>query len=223
MSTERIDTDELAAFVGIDWADVEHEVCLMPCGGGALESSRVKQTPEALSQWTHSLRDRFGGRKIAVAIEQRKGPLIYALMSYELLVLYPVNPKSLASYREAFSVSGAKCDRTDAQLLMELVRSHRDRLRAWSPEDEQTRLLQMLVQERRRVVDEVTRLTNRLSSVLKEYYPQALEWAGELNSEHAVDFLSVYSEDGWRDFPGAQGSQCGLSIANGPDATGAHC
>lgn len=187
--SENFDTEDIAAFVGIDWADSEHEVCLMAADGGSPESSRVKHTPEALMQWAYSLRDRFGGRKVAVAIEQRKGALIYALMSYPWLLLYPINPKSLASYREAFSVSKAKCDRTDARLLMELVYSHRDKFRAWAPEDEQTRLLQTLVQERRRVVDEVTRLTNRLTSVLKEYYPQALEWAGELGSEFALDFL----------------------------------
>jgi len=192
MNTERIDSDEIAAFVGIDWADGEHEVCLMVAASGPPERSCLKQSPEALSEWAHALRDRFGGRKIAVAIEQRKGPLIYALMSYEWLVLYPVNPKSLARYREAFSVSNAKCDQTDAELLMEMVRSHRDRLRVWLPEDEDTRLLQMLVEERRRVVDQVTRLTNRLTSVLKEYYPQALEWAGELKSEQALDFLSKW-------------------------------
>lgn len=192
MNTERIDTDEIAAFVGIDWADREHEICMMVAEGGALEKSCLKQSPEALSEWAHGLRDRFGGRKIGVGIEQRKGPLIYALMSYEWLVLYPINPKSLARYREAFSVSNAKSDRSDGELLMEMVSSHRDRLRAWVPEDEDTRLLQMLVEERRRVVDQVTRLTNRLTSVLKEYYPQALEWAGELKSEQAMDFLTKW-------------------------------
>ncbi|MFY9611121.1 MAG: IS110 family transposase [Blastocatellia bacterium] len=190
MTTDMIDTGEIAAFVGIDWADGEHEVCLMRADGGMVESSCLKQSPESLSEWAHGLRDRFGNRKVALALEQRKGPLIYALMCYEWLVLYPVNPKSLARYREAFSVSNAKSDRGDAQLLMEMVRSHRDRLRAWVPENEDTRLLQMLVEERRRVVDEVTRLTNRLTSVLKEYYPQALELAGELKSAQAVDFLT---------------------------------
>jgi len=192
MNTERIDTEEIAAFVGIDWADGEHEVCLMEAEGGPLERMCLKQSAETLSEWAHGLRDRFGGRKIGLAIEQRKGPLIYALMSYEWFVIYPINPKSLARYREAFSVSNAKGDRPDAELLMEMVGSHRDRLRAWVPEDEDTRLLQMLVEERRRVVDQVTRLTNRLTSVLKEYYPQALELAGELKSEQAVDFLTKW-------------------------------
>jgi len=192
MNPDKVDTEEIAAFIGIDWADGEHEVCIGFSDGRASESSRLKQSPEALAEWALGLRERFGGRKVAVAIEQRKGPLIYGLMIYEWLVIYPVNPKSLARYREAFSVTNAKSDRRDGELLMEIVRSHRDRLRAWHPEDEETRLLQMLVEERRRVVDEVTRLTNRLTSVLKEYYPQALEWAGELKSEQALDFLSKW-------------------------------
>lgn len=192
MNTHEIDTEEMAAFIGIDWADGQHEVCLA-LSDGTSQSSTLKQSPEALAEWALGLRERFGGRKVAVAIEQRKGPLIYALMCFEWLVIYPVNPKSLARYREAFSVSNAKSDRSDAHLLMEIVRLHRDRLRAWHPEDEQTRLLQMLVEERRRVVDEVTRLTNRLGSILKEYYPQALELAGDLKSAQALDFLSKWS------------------------------
>ena len=193
MSREKIDGKEIAAFVGIDWADGEHEVCLKPCDGGPIESLRLKQTPEALSEWAHSLRDRFGGRKIALAVELHKGPLVYGLMSYEWLVLYPINPKALSNYRGAFSVSGAKCDRSDAELLMDLVYSHRDKVREWAPEDERTRQLRMLVEHRRGVVDEVTRLTNRLRSVLKDYYPQALTLAGDLKSEQALDFLTTWA------------------------------
>jgi transposase len=194
MSEERIEIDEIAAFVGIDWADGEHEVCLKTNDEeGTVERLRLKQTPEALSEWTHALLKRFGGRNIAIAVELRKGPLIYALMNCKWLVLYPINPKSLASYREAFSVSGSKCDRSDADLLMDILSKHKERLRAWVPEDEQTRLLDMLTRERREVVDDVTRLTNRLGATLKQYYPQALEIAGDLNTVQAMDFLSKWS------------------------------
>jgi len=96
----------------------------------------------------------------------------------------------LARIREAFNVGGTKTDPTDAELLLDLIRLHRNKLRAWVPDDADTRLLQMLVEERRRLVDEVTRETNRLKSTLKQYYPQALEWAGELNEEMALDFLT---------------------------------
>jgi hypothetical protein len=52
------------------------------------------------------------------------------LMSYEFFVLFPVNPKALARYREAFNVAGAKDDPTDSDLLLELVTLHRSKLRA---------------------------------------------------------------------------------------------
>jgi transposase len=157
---------------------------------GEVESRKLKQESEALAEWVQSLQQRFAGRKVAIAVEQRKGALIYALMCYDFLILYPVNPKTLARFREAFNTSGAKSDPGDSQLLLDLIRLHRDKLRPWVPEDADTRLLQMLVEERRALVDDVTRLTNRLKSTLKQYFPQALEWAGELDSRQALDFLT---------------------------------
>jgi transposase len=185
-----IEAGDIAAYVGIDWADKEHEVRMLVVETGQREAHKLKQNPESLIDWVQSLRERFGGRRVAIAVEQRRGALIYALMSYEFLILYPVNPMALAQFRKAFKVSGAKSDPSDAELLLDLLRLHRERLRLWVPEDADTRLLQMLVEERRNWVNEVTRLTNRLKSTLKQYFPQALEWAGELKSQQAVDFLN---------------------------------
>jgi transposase len=182
--------ETIAAYIGLDWADREHEVTMQVVETGLVESRKLKQESEALADWVESLRQRFSGRKVAIAVEQRKGALIYALMCYDFLILYPVNPKTLARFREAFNTSGAKSDPLDSQLLLDLIRLHRDKLRPWVPEDADTRLLQMLVEERRALVDDVTRLTNRLKSTLKQYFPQALEWAGELNSRQALDFLT---------------------------------
>ena len=129
------ETSELAALIGWDWADQSHEVRLQT-DSGELEHYRISQDPNALHEWVHRQRERFGGRKIAIAIEQRRGAVVYALMTYEFVVLYPINPKSLARFREALRPSKAKDDPTDADLLLELVTKHRDRLRAWNPEDE---------------------------------------------------------------------------------------
>jgi transposase len=183
---------EFAACVGIDWADKEHEVRMLEVESGKRESLTLKQEPEAVASWVQGLRERFGGRRIAVALEQRKGALIHALMGYEILVLYPVNPKTVAKIREAFYTSGSKSDPVDAELLLDIVTQHRDKLRAWVPDKARTRLLQALVEERRNLVDEKTRLKNRLRSTLKEYFPQALEWVGELDSIQAMDFLGKW-------------------------------
>jgi transposase len=186
------DGEPIVAYVGIDWADQEHEVRMLVVETNKEESFKLKQKAEALTQWVQKLRTRFPTGKVALAVEQRRGALIYALMSYDFLILYPINPKTLARYREAFHTSQVKDDPLDAELLLELVCMHRERLRAWVPDDKNTRLLQMLVEDRRTWVDEVTRSTNRLKSTLKQYFPQAIEWAGELYSEQALDFLTTW-------------------------------
>jgi transposase len=183
------ETPEFAAFVGLDWADQTHVVSLQESASSKVERFSVEHQPEALTTWISSLRTRFGGHKVAVALEQRRGALIYALMSYDFLVLYPVNPDMVARYRKAFASSGAKSDPVDADLLLELVSLHRDRLRAWVPDDVDTRTLQFLVEARRKIVNERTRLTNRLTSLLKGYFPQALEWIGSVKSIQVCDFL----------------------------------
>lgn len=100
-----------------------------------------------------------------------------------------MNPKALARYREAFNVGGAKDDPTDSDLLLELVTLHRSKLRAWRPDDELTRTITLLVQYRRDLVDMRTALTHRLTALLKLYFPQALQWAGNLHTLQACDFL----------------------------------
>jgi transposase len=180
---------EIAAYVGLDWADAKHAVTLQVAGSDQREYTELEQTPEALQKWIESLRDRFGGRPVAIAVEQKRGALIYALMHVEFFHLYPVNPVTVAKMREAFYPSGAKSDPCDADLLLEILISHRHRLRVWTPDDALTRSIQMLTEDRRRVVEERTALTNQLTAALKMYFPQALDWFGDLHTVRACAFL----------------------------------
>jgi transposase len=183
------ESSPLVAWIGLDWADQQHEGRLQAVDSPQVESFSLSQTPEALDAWVCQLRRRFPMGFLAVALEQSRGPLIYALMKYDFLLLYPVPPKMLADYRKAFSGSGAKSDPRDSDLLLELLRCHRHHLRVWRPDDAQTRKLSLLVEHRRDFVDRRTALTNQLTSLLKQSYPQALEWAGELSRPVAAHFL----------------------------------
>lgn len=208
---------DVVAWVGLDWADQEHQGRLQAVGSSQVESFVLPQRPAALQDWVCQLRTRFPFGRVAIALEQSRGPLVYALMHYDFLLWYPVPPKSLADYRKAFFSSGAKSDPQDADLLLELVRCHADRLRVWQPDDAPTRQIQMLTEQRRKLVNDRTRLTNRLTASLKGAFPQALEWAGELGSALACEFLRrwpsleslqgarrsavrhFYLQQGWRD------------------------
>jgi transposase len=185
-------SDSYAALVGIDWSDRKHDFCLQVVGTEAQEQGVIGHTPEAIDAWVRGLTERFAGQRIAVCLEQSKGSLIYVLLKYAFLDLYPVNPRTLAKFREAFAPSGAKDDPGDAQLALELVSKHRDKLRPWRPDDEQTRTLQFLVEQRRKLVNDRTRLLNRLTSVLKGYFPQVLAWFDALDTKVVYEFLKAW-------------------------------
>ena len=64
---------EWAAFAAIDWADQKHFWCLVPAESRQQEQGELENTPEAVEVWAASLQQRFGGRPIAVCLEQSRG------------------------------------------------------------------------------------------------------------------------------------------------------
>ena len=182
-----------AAWIGLDWGDKEHAFALHDSSGKS-EAGTLTHSAENLHQWLKDLGERYGGRSVALAIEASRGALIHALLEYPWLTLYPINPITSARYRRAFTPSGAKDDLPDARLLLELVRLHTDKLRPLETQDPTTVKLAGLVEARRKLVDQRTQVVLRLESLLKTYYPQALELAGDLKTEVAVAFLERWPD-----------------------------
>jgi hypothetical protein len=177
------------AYVGIDWADRKHDVCLRAATNDTLEYGVLEHTPEAIEQWANTLHKRFGG-PIAICLETTKGPLVNALLRYDFLELFPVHAATLAGYRKAFSPSGAKDDPADARIALDLLLRHRERLQQLKPQSSSMRMLATLVEEHREVGNAIVRITNRLGSVLKQYYPQVLEWVEHRNTILFCDFVT---------------------------------
>jgi transposase len=187
---KRGSTEEFAAFVGLDWADAKHDVCVQAAGTERREFVVLEHRPEAIDAWVCTLRTRFNGQPVAVCLELNKGPIVSALRQYDFLVLFPVNPLTLAKYREAFTPSRAKDDPTDAELQVELLLKHRDKLTPLTPQSPTMRALAQLVEHRRRLVGDKVRLTNRLTSALKNYFPHVLQWFDEKDTAIFCDFLN---------------------------------
>lgn len=184
-----IATSHFAAYIGLDWSDGKHDLCLQDADTGVREPAQIEHSPEAIDEWARGLRTRFGGRPVAIALELDKGPIVFALRKYEFIVLFPINPAALAKYREAFTYSGAKDDLTDAELALEFLLKHPERLQPLNPQSAQMRALEQLVEMRRHLVDDQTRITNRLTSALKNYFPQALQWFEDKGTLVFCDFL----------------------------------
>src|SRR6266404_9134280 len=84
----------IVCWVGLDWADKKHCLVVRRAPGGAPQTHLVEHKPEALDAWFLQLRQEHPQGRIAVAIEQSRGPVLYALMKYDFLALYPVNPRA---------------------------------------------------------------------------------------------------------------------------------
>src|SRR5215467_6698811 len=181
--------DTFAAFIGIDWADARHDACLQAAGTARRECFQLEHTPAAIDAWVTTLRTQCNGQPLAVCLELTKGPLVSALRKYDFLVLFPINPLTLARYREAFTPSRAKDDPTDAELQLELLLTHRDKLHPLMPQSATMRALTQLVEHRRRVVNDKVRMTNRLTSTLKNYFPHVLQWFQDKDTPLFCDFL----------------------------------
>lgn len=169
---------EYAAHIGLDWADQKH-LWAMRTADGKQQRGELLNTPEAIEIWAAELAHRFGGRCIAVALEQSRGAVIAMLSKYAHLVLFPVHPSTVANYRKAFSPSGAKSDPGDGQLILELLLTHPDKFRRLEPDTLATRKLQFLTEQRRKLVDQHTSEVQHLTDWLKQIFPQILQWFGE--------------------------------------------
>jgi hypothetical protein len=66
--------EAFAAFVGIDWADAKHDVCLQTADSTKRECFQLEHTPEAIDAWVTTLRTRFNGQPVAMCLELNKGP-----------------------------------------------------------------------------------------------------------------------------------------------------
>jgi transposase len=175
--------------IGIDWADRQHLVHVIEPGGRGVGRT-LDQDPDDIADWVHELQQRFPGHVLAIALEQSRGALVHALLGFDGLRLYPINPKQLARYRESLDPSGGKNDPRDAELLARFLLHHRDQLRVWQPDSPETRRLAHLAQLRRRLVDERKSVTLRLGSILKLYFPLIITLFGKaLHGELVLELL----------------------------------
>ena len=179
---------QFTAIIGIDWADKKHDVCVQDTKTGRRHASQVRHRAEELDEWARSLHRRYGG-PIAVALELSKGPIVSVLQKYDFFVIFPIDPSTLANHRKAFTPSGAKDDPTDAEFALKLLLTHTEHFKPLNPQSVEMRTLMVLVEQRRKLMSDRVRITNRLRNALKQYYPQTLEWFDHIDTHLFCDFI----------------------------------
>lgn len=166
--------DQPRILIGIDWADSEHAfAALMP--NGSRKAGSFKQKKTAIDEWIKELRTAAPEATIDICIETSRGGLINALLEYECVRIFPVNPLALANYRKAFAPGGGKSDPVDANLILQYLEHYRSQLRKLKTNSPQTRELAALAQDRRAFVQQRVALANRFMEQLKAYFPTVFE------------------------------------------------
>lgn len=85
--------DRFAVYVGLDWEDRKHDVCIQFSSGERCFQV-IEHSPESIDSWLKNLHKQVKGQ-IAVALELKKGPIVYALQKYPFVTVFPVHALSL--------------------------------------------------------------------------------------------------------------------------------
>ena len=179
-------------FVGVDWAEDHHDVCVLAGDGAVLAKRRVPDSVLGISE-LHELVGEHAGEDedIVVGIETDRGLLVNALVTagYQL---YAINPMAAARYRERHAVSGAKSDAGDAKMLADLVRTDRHNHRPIAGDSELAEAVKLLARAHQSAIWGRQRQVNALRSALREYYPGALAAFGtDLSSRDGLVVLEI--------------------------------
>jgi transposase len=177
-------------FLGVDWAEEHHDVCLLDEQGKVLGRARVANSLEGVSRIHALVADHVEEPDaVVVGIETDRGPLVQALLAAGYQI-YAINPLAVDRYRERHSVSGAKSDAGDAKVLADLVRTDRNNHRALAGDSQQIEAVKLLARAHQSLIQSRQRQVNQLRSALREFYPTALEaFKDDLGGRDAVAIL----------------------------------
>ncbi len=161
-------------FVGDDWSEDHHDVCLMDHAGKRLASRRLPEGLTGIRQ-LHELIAEHAEEpdQVVIGIETDRGLWAGALAAAGYQV-FAVNPLAAARYRDRHHVSGGKSDASDAKLLADLVRTDRHNHRPIAGDSLDAEAIKVLARAHQSLIWARTRHTNAMRSALREYYPAAL-------------------------------------------------
>jgi len=178
-------------FVGHDWAEAHHDVCVIDAEGRRVGGSRLPEGVEGVARF-HELvaAHATDPGDVVIATETDRGLFVGSLVAagYEVLA---VNPLSTSRYRERHSTSGAKSDPGDAWVLANLARTDGHNHRPVAGDSDLAEAVKVLARAHQGLIWTRQRQVNQLRSALREFYPGALVAFSELGHPDALAVLAV--------------------------------
>jgi len=179
-------------FLGIDWGEAHHDLCLLDHDGSVLAARRIGDGLAGVGD-LHALVAAHAEHpgQVAVGIETDRGLLVKALLAAGYQV-YAVNPHTVSCYRGRHGSAQAKSDRGDAKVLADLVRTDRHNHRQVAGDSPLAEAVKLLARAHQSLIWARQRHVNALRSVLREFYPGALAALGaQLAEPEALSVLEL--------------------------------
>lgn len=181
----------LEIFCGIDWAEHHHDVAMVDQTGQVVAKRRITDDLAGFTQLSALLAEHATSPAgVDIAIETDRGLLVAALRAAGHRI-YAINPKAVDRYRDRHAVSGAKSDPGDALVLAHLLRTDRAAHRALPDDSHLAQAIKVLARAHQDMVWARQQDTNRLRSLLREFYPAALTAFNDLTSATAMVVLAA--------------------------------
>ncbi len=177
-------------FVGIDWANQHHDICIMHNDGSVFKEFRISNDSDGFTHFDAQLKP-FLKEQILICIETNHGLLFEHLIQFNFR-LFPINPGALVDYRKTDNLAKNKNDKLDARLLADYIRKDRHRLREHMMNSESTQIIKLLTEDRKRLLKEKVRMELQLIDTLKLYFPAALKLFSDITNKISLAFLSQY-------------------------------
>lgn len=187
-------------YIGIDWAADSHTVTLLAAPGEVLKSFVIENRLagfltllEAIRKHLRKLEPDAASDSVSFAIEDQNQRLTDFLLAQGYQG-YLIEPSRIKGYRLRYRSSGNKTDPDDSFILADVLCRDRDQLPRMAPDTDVVRALKTLLRDRESFVRDQTRLTNRLTACLRQYYPEALSYFEDVAGKTSLDFIAAFPD-----------------------------
>ncbi|WP_051740072.1 IS110 family transposase [Kitasatospora sp. MBT66] len=183
-------------YCGIDWAERTHDVALVDDSGQLLAKRRITDDAAGYQLLLDLLAEHgdTAEEPIPVAIETGRGLLVAILRTGDRKV-FAINPMAAARYRDRHGVSRKKSDPGDALVLANILRTDMPMHRPLPADTDLARAIAVLARAQQDATWNRQQISNRLRSLLREYYPAALDafgpWQNGLCRSEARELLKL--------------------------------
>jgi hypothetical protein len=167
-------------FVGIDWGNQHHAVCVVDEQGRVMARFEVTHDLDGIDELTVRLA-KAGGIP-TIAIERPEGLLVDELVTRGFQVRF-INPLQVESLRTARRVAKQKDDRFDALLLAKWLRQEEELFVVVPSLPAEVVALRRMARLHSTLVIDVTRHDLRGRAALAEYYPNFLQVSEDLSHD----------------------------------------